>query len=246
MAIANKESKRDGVESAGLRYQQLSNILRASIAGRDFAPGGAIPPERTLAERYDVSRVTVRRAVDELVAEGLLVRRHGAGTFVVDRVEKQFAKLSSFSEDMISRGRIPSSRWLDRTESFVTPDESLSLGLSPGSRIYRFARVRCADGIAMALERSTIAGYALTDSDAVVDSLYAALDRAGHRPVRALQKLRAILVDAESAAIMDIEPGAPGLLIERRGFLADGRIVETTESLYRGDAYDFIAELVES
>lgn len=246
MAIADKESKRDGVESTGLRYQQLSNILRASIAGRDFAPGGAIPPERTLAERYDVSRVTVRRAVDELVAEGLLIRRHGAGTFVVDRVEKQFAKLSSFSEDMISRGRIPSSRWLDRTESFVTPDESLSLGLSPGSRIYRFARVRCADGIAMALERSTIAGYALTDSDAVVDSLYAALDRTGHRPVRALQKLRAILVDAESAAIMDIEPGAPGLLIERRGFLADGRIVETTESLYRGDAYDFIAELVES
>lgn len=246
MAIAGDESTPVGIESTGLRYQQLSGALRASIANRDFAPGAAIPPERTLAERYEVSRVTVRRAVDELVNEGLLVRRHGAGTFVVDRVEKQFAKLSSFSEDMISRGRVPSSRWLDKIESFVTPDESLSLGLSPGSRVFRFARLRCADGISMAIERSTIASYALTDADAVVDSLYAALDKTGHRPVRALQKLRAILIDAESAAIMDIEPGAPGLMIERRGFLADGRIVEMTESLYRGDAYDFIAELVEA
>ncbi|WP_447761221.1 GntR family transcriptional regulator [Sphingopyxis panaciterrae] len=246
MAIAGDESRFGDTESSGLRYQRLSNALRASIAERDFPPGGAIPPERTLAERYDVSRVTVRRAVDELVNEGLLVRRHGAGTFVVDRVEKQFAKLSSFSEDMISRGRVPSSRWLDKTESFVTPDESLSLGLSPGSRVFRFARLRCADGFPMAIERSTIASYALTDVDAVIDSLYAALDNTGHRPVRALQKLRAILIDAESAAIMDIEPGAPGLMIERRAYLADGRIVEMTESLYRGDAYDFIAELVES
>ena len=74
-------------------------------------------------------------------------------------------------------------------------------------------------------------------------SLYEALNAAGTRPVRALQRLRAVLFDEQKAKLMGVEPGAPGLLIERRGFLEDGRAVEMTQSWYRGDAYDFVAEL---
>jgi GntR family transcriptional regulator, N-acetylglucosamine utilization regulator len=133
--------------------------------------------------------------------------------------------------------------WLSRTSGSVTPEESLTLGLSPGSKVYRFNRIRYADGEAMAVEQSTIAGFCLPDEMAVGDSLYEALAEHSARPVRALQRLRAVLFTGERAKLLGIEDGAPGLFIERRGFLKDGRVVEVTHSYYRGDAYDFVAEL---
>src|SRR5688500_19945056 len=90
-------------------YQQLQRKLRAAIANRLLGPDDALPPERDLAEELAVSRITVRKAIEGLVEEGLLVRRQGSGTFVSNRVEKNFSKLTSFSEDMRARGRKPRS-----------------------------------------------------------------------------------------------------------------------------------------
>jgi GntR family transcriptional regulator len=95
----------------------------------------------------------------------------------------------------------------------------------------------------MALEHSTVPAYALTSAEAVNTSLYEALEQTGHRPVRALQRLRAVLFAPEQAELLGIKARDAGLLIERRGFLADGKAVELTQSYYRGDAYDFVAEL---
>lgn len=224
-------------------YLQLQRVLREAIQSRQLHQDDAIPPERDLAEDFDVSRITVRKAIDGLVTEGLLTRRRGAGTFVASRVEKSFSKLSSFSEDMMSRGRKPHSEWVSKSAGAVTPEESLSLGLSPGAMVYRFHRLRYADGQTMALEYSTIPGYCLTALDMVGASLYEALEKTGHRPVRALQRLRAINFTADQAERLGIKPGDAGLFIERRGFLADGRAAEFTQSYYRGDAYDVVAEL---
>lgn len=225
-------------------YLQLQRVLRDAIEDQVVVADAAIPTERDLSDDFAVSRITVRKAVDGLVSEGLLTRRRGAGTFVVgSRVEKSFSKLSSFSEDMISRGRKPSSSWISRAAGAVTPEEALSLGLSPGSLVYRFHRIRFADDISMALEYSTIPGYCLPSVAIVQDSLYEALDAAGFRPVRALQRLRAVAFTADQAEELKVEPGQPGLFIERRGFLADGRAAEFTQSYYRGDAYDVVAEL---
>ena len=158
-------------------------------------------------------------------------------------MEKSFSKLSSFTEDMISRGRTPRSEWLKRAEGAVTPEESMVLGLSPGTPVYRFHRIRYADDLPMVLEYSTVPAFSLPAAEAVDASLYEALAAAGHRPTRALQRLRAVLFTAEQAALMGVQTGSPGLLIERRGFLKDGQAVEFTQSYYRGDAYDFVAEL---
>lgn len=235
-----------GPLDAGARgplHQRLARGLRDAIERGVVRPEEALPAERELATDFAVSRITVRKALDALVSEGLLVRRQGAGTFVAGRVEKQFAKLSSFTEDMAARGRAVTSQWLMRVEGAVTPDESLMLGLSPGAPVYRFRRIRFADDLPMAIEHSAIPGFALPDADTVGESLYAALEAAGNRPARALQRLRAVLFDAEQAALLGLEAGAPGLFIERRGFLEDGRAIEATQSWYRGDAYDFVAEL---
>jgi GntR family transcriptional regulator len=224
-------------------YQQLQRALRDAITENRLAADEALPPERDLAEEFGVSRITVRKALDALVSEGLLIRRQGAGTFVAARVEKSFSKLSSFTEDMISRGRRPESVWLSRSQGAVTPEESLTLGLSPGALVYRFNRIRYADGAPMALEYSTVPGFCLPSETAVGESLYEALDKQGMRPARALQRLRAVLFTAERARLLTVPDGSPGLLIERRGYLRDGRPVEFTQSYYRGDAYDFVAEL---
>jgi GntR family transcriptional regulator len=224
-------------------YQQLQRALRAAIDKGLLRPEDALPAERDLAAQLDVSRITVRKAVDGLVAEGLLVRHQGSGTFVRARVEKNFSKLTSFSEDMRARGRQPRSVWLKRAGGTVTPEESLTLRLSPGTPVYRFHRIRFADDAPMALEYATIVASALPSLDAVDSSLYAALERSGQRPVRALQRLRAVLLSAEQAELLRASEGDAGLLVERLGFLQDGRAVEFSQSYYRGDTYDFVAEL---
>jgi len=221
-------------------YQQLQRALRQAIETRVLSPDDALPPERDLAADFNVSRITVRKAIDGLVNEGLLVRRQGSGTFVRTRVEKNFSKLTSFSEDMRARGRNPRSVWLRKSAGTVTPEESLTLRASPGTPVYR---IRFADDVPMALEYATILASCLSSLDAVESSLYVALERAGNRPVRALQRLRAVLFTAEQAELLQAHEKDPGLLVERLGFLNDGRTAEFTQSYYRGDIYDFVAEL---
>jgi GntR family transcriptional regulator len=224
-------------------YQQLQRALRQAIETHVLAPDDALPPERDLATDFNVSRITVRKAIDGLVSDGLLLRRQGSGTFVRARVEKNFSKLTSFSEDMRARGRSPRSVWLRKSSGTVTPEEALTLRSSPGTPVYRFHRIRFADDAPMALEYATILASCLPSIDAVESSLYAALERAGNRPVRALQRLRAVLFSAEQAELLQARENDAGLLVERLGFLQDGRAMEFTQSYYRGDIYDFVAEL---
>jgi GntR family transcriptional regulator len=224
-------------------YQQLQRSLREAIDRRILDSNDALPAERDLAEEFGVSRITVRKAIDGLVSEGLLMRRQGSGTFVRGRVEKNFASLTSFSEDMRARGRNPRSEWLKRASGTVTPEEALTLRSSPGTPVYRFHRLRFADDAPMSVEYATIVAAVLPSLDAVQASLYEALEKAGNRPVRALQRLRAVLLTREQAELLRAKPGDAGLLVERLGFLPNGRAIEFSQSYYRGDTYDFVAEL---
>ena len=229
--------------SAQPLYQQLQRALRGAIENGIIGPDDALPPERDLAEMLGVSRITVRKAIDELVDDGLLIRKQGSGTFVSNRVEKNFAKLTSFSEDMRARGREPRSVWMNRAAGTVTPEESLTLRSSPGTPVFRFHRIRYADDAPMAIEYATVIASCLTSLDEVESSLYEALERTGNRPVRALQRLRAVLLTADQAKLLKSQEGEAGLLVARVGYLKDGRAVEYSQSFYRGDIYDFVAEL---
>ena len=227
-------------------YQQLQRALREAIDRGLLGTDDALPPERDLAIEFGVSRITVRKAIDGLVSEGLLMRRQGSGTFVRGRVEKNFSLLTSFSEDMRARGRNPHSVWIRRSSGTVTPEEALTLRSSPGTPVFRFHRLRFADDAPMAIEYATVVASCLPSVDAVETSLYEALERTGNRPVRALQRLRAVLLTREQAELLRANAGDAGLLVERVGFLPDGRAIEFSQSYYRGDTYDFVAELSDS
>ena len=185
----------------------------------------------------------MRRAIEGLAEEGWLVRRQGSGNFVSSRVEKNFAKLTSFSEDMRARGSRPHSIWLKRAHGTVTPEEALKLALSPGTQVYRFHRLRFADDAPMAIEYATVVASCLPSLEAVDTSLYNAIGEQGNRPVRALQRLRAVLLTAEQAKLLKAQERDAGLLVARVGYLKDGSAVEFSQSYYRGDIYDFVAEL---
>ncbi len=206
-------------------------------------PGDALPSERDLAAELGVSRVTVRKALRRLVEEGLLIQQRGAGTFVASRVDQPLSKLTSFTEDVSSRGMSPGVTWLDRSTGTAMPEEALALNLSPGAKVSRLYRIRLANGNPMCVEQATLPRHMLPDPTVVETSLYATLAKLGRHPVRALQRLRAELLNMEHARLLQVAPGTPCLYIERRSFLAEGHPVEFVRSHYRGDSYDFIAEL---
>ncbi|WP_171236643.1 GntR family transcriptional regulator [Ruegeria sp. HKCCA6837] len=233
-------------QTAGPRYVQLRQRLEQGIEEGILPPNSSLPPEREIAELTDLSRVTVRKAIQELVRKGTIEQRQGSGSFVrepVARVEQSLSHLTSFTEDMERRGFETTSTWLERGIFLPAPDEMLALGLSANDQVARIHRLRAAGGRPMALERAALPLDILPNPTEVTGSLYAVLERSDHRPVRAIQKISAINLEAAEARLLDVAEGTAGLRIQRTSYLESGRVAELTRSIYRGDAYDFVAEL---
>jgi GntR family transcriptional regulator len=230
----------------GPLYLQLKRWIEDAVARGAIKPGDALPSERDLALRVDVSRVTVRKAVQHLVRDGVLVQRHGSGTFVAPqthRVEQSLSQLTSFAEDMARRGMSVHSVWLDRGIYHPSPEETVVLGLSSGENVSRVARLRISGDMPLAIERAALSARALPDPDQIGTSLYAHLEKSGNRPVRAIQRIRAANLGEDDAKLLEVPAGAAGLYIERISYLNSGKVIEFTRSIYRGDTYDFVAEL---
>ena len=238
-----RQLARGGTSAEPHAYARLRRAIQLSIKSGALVPGHALPSERELCRQLVLSRVTVRKAIAGLVEEGVLIQRHGAGTFVAERIVKSFSKLTGFTEDLRARGLKPRVEFLERSAGEVTPEEAMALNLSPGARVIRLRRLRFAGDKPLALEQTVVPQSVLANPRAIKLSLYDALDAVGCRPSRALQRLRAVALDDDQARLLGLPAGSPALSIERRAFLDDGRVVEFTSSLYRGDAYDFVAEL---
>ncbi|WP_038058876.1 GntR family transcriptional regulator [Thermus amyloliquefaciens] len=221
----------------GPKYLEVARRLREALLQGIYKE--ALPPERTLAEALGVSRDSLRKALDLLEEEGLVVRRQGSGTFVAKRATFR-TRLLGFSEEMRALGLRPETRVLQVEKGPPTPEEAMALALSPGEGVLRLLRLRLADGEPMALERAALPLWAL--SEVPEGSLYQALEAKGLRPVRALQRLRAVAA-REEARPLGVEPGSPLLHLERVSYLEDGRPVEFVKSWYRADRYELLVEL---
>ena len=230
----------------GPLYRQLSRALDDLIGAGVLAAGASLPAERELAQMTGLSRVTVRKAVHSLVESGKLIQRQGSGTYVAPeagRVEQPLQHLTSFSEDMRRRGMTARSVWLSRGLFPPTNEEMMALGLSVADRVARLDRVRLADERPMAIERARLPASVLPDPESVDQSLYALLSARGLCPVRGVQRITAANVTPADAETLGVLPGTAVLKVERVSYLPSGRAVELTRSFYRGDAYDFVAEL---
>lgn len=227
-------------------YLRLRRSIEDAVKRGALLPGDALPSERDIAASADISRVTVRKAIQDLVQHGVLVQRHGSGTFVaprMERVEQSLSRLTSFTEDMARRGLDVRSVWLDRGVYAPSPEEMMALGLSAEAMVSRVSRLRIANDTPLAIERASISAGFLPDPNAIGSSLYAALESRGCKPVRAVQRISATNLGEADAELLDVAPGSASLNIERISYLPSGKVVEFTRSIYRGDAYDFVAEL---
>ncbi len=224
-------------------YMQLSRRLAQLIREGRYKPDEALPSERLLAETLNVSRVTARSAIDQLVNQGLIVRKRGSGNYIAPMLEQPLSQLTSFSEELQRRGYQPSSRWLERKIDAAQTDEQLTLGLSPGARVVRLERLRLADDVIMAYEMSVLPVSVIADPMAVNTSLYEYLDSIQKAPVRALQHIRALNAQPRLAEQLGIPDRQAVLFITRIGYLESGQAVELTHSYCRSDYYDFVAEM---
>jgi len=227
-------------------YNEIADKLRREIETGRFVDMQVLPGERDLSTLLGVSRTTLRRAILQLVAEGVLFHRQGAGTFIhraLPRVDQPFSRLTGFSEDMRLRGFVASSRELESGVFLPTPEEAMMLGVSPSESIVRLSRLRLANGVPMAIEHTVVPLKFLPEPEALGPSLYDALEARNLGPARGLQRLRATLLTDADAALLEVPPRSPTLYIQRIAYLADGRCVEFTRSYYRADTYDFVSEL---
>lgn len=226
------------------KYTQLRAILLDHIAAADI--DDPAPSERELMTTYGVARMTVRKAVDNLVAEGRLYRVQGKGTFVARPKIEMPLRLTSFTEDMRARGFRPGARDLDRRLVPAGPALARELRISADDDVVILERLRLADDIPMAIERSHIPAAAapgLLDADLTERSLYAYLEQEHGLVLHGGEQLiEAVLVDPADARILAIPLGSAALLLTRRS-LSRGVPVEYVVSTYRADRYQLRAAL---
>jgi GntR family transcriptional regulator len=224
-------------------YMQLANRLRGQIENGFIRTGDALPSERDLCAIMGASRVTVRKSIALLINEGLLTRRQGSGTFVTQRIQAPGSFLSSFSEDAKGRGETSETCWISKQVDSATEEEARLLELAEGAQIARISRVRKSGGEPLAIENAVIPADMLPELDQLGNSLYRALERLGNRPMSGQQRIRAGLAGPAEAKLLEIPEHSEILRIERLTRRADGRAVELTRSLYRGERYEFVSEL---
>jgi GntR family transcriptional regulator len=213
----------------------------------ELGVGQAIPSERQLSVDLGVSRLTLRAAVDELVRKGYLVRRRGSGTFVSRPKIAQELTMTSFSEDMRSRGMRPASRTLSLTTTSAGAYLGRCLHVSPSEPITVAKRLRLADEETMAIEALHVPERlvpGLTPRDLEDTSFYEVLaDRYGVEIVGGIQTIEPTVTNEEESEALGVPLHSPAFQFERTTRSASGDIVEFVRSIYRGDRYRIVTEL---
>jgi len=230
-------------------YVQIKQIIVEEIRSGELKPGQAIPTETVLAERYSVSRATVRQAMTDLVHQGLLVRQQGRGTFVnKPKIETKLRNLYSFSQDMIEKGRVPEHRIIDFEWVLPKPAIREKLDLEDGELVVKLVRLRLVDDELIMLETSFLPQRyfgALTQEEVEeTRSLYSLFEEKYEIKMdHVVDYFEPVLVDDFASRMLDVSVGAPALYIERIGYLNDNTRVELSQSIVRGDRCRYFVEL---
>jgi GntR family transcriptional regulator len=218
-----------------LKHVAIREYLRELLAGAD--PGTAAPSERELVQRFGVARMTVRQAIDALVAEGLLHRAPGRGTFVAPP-RAEVGRLHGYTEDMARRGMLAESQTLVARREKAGPGIARALELTEGDPVLHWKRLRRADGAPMCIEDAYLSEVLLPGflQSGMPTSLYAALDERGLRPTWAEDSVSAGVANAEEASLLEVAVGSAVLRIARRARVEE-KPLEVSRSVFRADRY---------
>lgn len=229
-------------------YQQLKDILVDAMREETLLPGDRLPSERELRDAFGLSRLTVRRAITDLIHAGALFTQPGKGTYVrAPKLAQAAQQLAGLSEDMKTRGHQVTSRVLQVAVQPATGKSAKTMGLGPTDSIVLIERLRYVDGEPLAIERCNL-NYRLCpgiDLRDLTGSLYGILrDSYGLTIPRAQQSYEAVAAGRREAGLLRVPEGAPLLLAERTAYVASGEVIEHGIAWYRGDRYRFFAMLL--
>lgn len=227
------------------RYYAVKNELLVLL--EELGEGAALPAERELAERFGVSRVTLRQAVGELVLDGKLIRKHGSRTVVAPPKLLQPLALVSYTEGMRERGREPGRTLITAETMPADPALADDLGIGDGDDVVHLERVLLADGERVGLESTYLSQQrfpALLEEFEPHSSLYAFLrEKRGVVFHEAEERIETVLATPREALLIGTSPSVPMILLHRVSWDDSGAPIERVRSLYRGDRFSFVTRL---
>jgi GntR family transcriptional regulator len=230
-------------------YSRVETVLTGEIIEGDLKVGDQLPTEDGLIARFAVSRITVRRAIQNLVSRGLVEIRRGKGTFVAaPKITQELTELTGFVEDMHALGRKPTARVISNEIVPADPIVATHLALMKGERVVRIRRVRLADGVPLSLDETYLPldlGRKIITNNLKVEPIFSLLERKYGVPlIEAEYKLDAVPAEVEVAAALKVEKRSPIFRIERTSYSTGGRPVDYERLYYRGDLVRFVTRLV--
>lgn len=223
-------------------HTQIQAFLRENILSNKLKTDDPISSERELAEELEVSRMTVRQALNALRKEGLIYQKRGKGTFVSSRkFDVHSRNLNGFSDEMLRRGMNPQSKVLQIEKTKSDEETAERLNISIGAAVFRLERLRLADDIPMAIETSCLPAEMFPDLSKYnfeKKSLYQILDdKYGVKMCSAAEDLEAAICDDKTAELLSVKKKSPLLIVYRTVFGEDDQPIEYTKSIYRADRY---------
>lgn len=231
-------------EAAAPLYIQVKEVLLEEIRSGQYHPHDRLPSERQLSQRFDVSRMTVRQALLDMAREGAIYARLGKGTFVAaPKFDQQLRTLTSFSQDVHSRGGKPTSQVLEARQMAASAEVAAALRLAHGAPVLVLSRLRLSNGVPLAIETANLPYELCPDllqHDFATESLYEVL-RAdyGIEPAQAEQVIEAALATPRDAELLQLTPPAAVLNMQRLTRDSHGHPIEYVHSTYRSDRYKF-------
>lgn len=248
-SFAADAAERGGTPAFSPLYQQIKGLLTRSLQGGEWRPGEMIPSETDLAARFKVSQGTVRKAIDALADDNLLVRRQGKGTFVATHAEQavRYRFLRLVPDAGAARGM--ARRFIDCRRQRAPADVARALGLKAGDATLQVRRILSFEGRPVVLDDIWLPGQAFKGLTAERLSEYKGPmyrlfeSEFGVRMIRADEKLRAVAADAESAALLGVAAGVPLLSVERLSYTYGDRPLELRRGLYDTSAHYYRNEL---
>lgn len=228
-------------------YIQIAERLIAQIEAGEFAPGDRLPPERELSEALGINRMTLRRALRVLEYQGLIMRKHGVGTFIAEpKIDRPMDVLFRFTRGMQKRGLTPGAKVISLEQTGVDAGVGRELALSPSAPVYKILRLRSINQEPVMLESYTIPAQrfpGLENYDLEKRSIYEVMESEyGVRIVRARQSFEPVVATAFEAELLGVWVGAPLMLEKRVSLDKDNHPVEYGKDRYRGDRFRFITE----
>jgi GntR family transcriptional regulator len=234
--------------SSSTLYTKVEETIAAEIADGEYCPGDQLPTEDELLQRFEVSRITVRRAIQNLVQRGLLEIRRGRGTFVSEpRIEAELTKLSGFVEDMNAAGRKASARVLSQGVVPATARVAERLQLARGTRVMRIERVRLADGVPVSFDETYLPvdlGKKIVRRDLRMHPIFTLLEEEYGVPLlEADYELEAVAASKVVAEALQVTAGTPIFQIERTSRTTNREPIDYEVLSYRGDLVRFVTKL---